>query len=154
MILQNPLEEFDGSLIQNKFALRFFGTNALRIGNLLIFDVKSDKTIFAWEIPDISIMSNILFKKLFIVNLTNILSKEFDKNLFIDVNDNIYEKGYDDSDGILTPYENKLSTVVLNNRIISTALGYIEIDRLVESKKEIEKVFYDLLDNCFLESFQ
>jgi hypothetical protein len=157
------LKTFDGSLINNKFAFKFLGTNALRIGNIIIFpSEKFDNGLqefdnvlnICWEIPDISSIANVLFKKVFVVNICNILSKHGETDLCIDINDNIVERGYDNSQGVIMPFERQKSFHCLN-MCGNTAMGFITlIDRDESLSKDIKDALYNVLDNSFMESFK
>lgn len=85
---------YDGSIIHNRFAYRYFRKDVLRSGNIVSFigpmevtdnliDLEdsiekdyifSEKAInFCWEIPDIDLFGGVAFQRLFNTSIANIL---------------------------------------------------------------------------------
>lgn len=86
--------DYDGSLIHNRFAYKFFRKDTLRSGNIVSFigpmkvtdnliDLEdaldkdyifSEKAInFCWEIPDVDLFGGVAFQRLFNTQIANIL---------------------------------------------------------------------------------
>jgi hypothetical protein len=154
MIIEEPLKEFDGSLISNRFATKFFGENTLRIGNIVCFKLEEDCEIFAWEIPDFCHISNVLFKKIFTINIANFITDmDEDVKIMIDDNDNILLNECKKNDGIYCPKYSQISEYQINTIYPNVSLGYIKMLQDFYLSRDVEEIFYRLMDSVFLESF-
>ena len=88
------ITKYDGSLIHNRFAYRFFKDKVIRTGNIISFigpmevtdnliDLEdamekdyifSEKAVnFCWEIPDIDLFGGVCFQRLFNTSIANVL---------------------------------------------------------------------------------
>lgn len=92
----NDVKSYDGSLIHNRFAYKYFRDKTLRSGNIVAFVgpmevttnlidledalsqdyIYSEKAInFCWEIPDIDLFGGVAFQRLYNTQLANLLHK-------------------------------------------------------------------------------
>jgi len=101
MILTD-IDLYDGNLIHNRFAYKYFGKKTLPIGNIIAFRapmlveaegmidnedlinndyIYSDDCInFCWEIPNLCPLGAVAFQRLFNTQIANILSTNYLKN--------------------------------------------------------------------------
>lgn len=162
---------FDGALLKRKFGYDFYKDKYKYSGVVVIFegktDIAYDRELFfdeyprfedsiniCWEIPNLQLNGNILFKKFFLTKITEILSSlgKYEK-IVLNKNDSIF----------ITNGKNKnkeLNVSLLNNVENMFSLGYIGLDnKLLElNKKEKEELcekinssFYEIIDSLTIE---
>ena len=117
-MIVNDIKCYDGSLIHNRFAYKFFRNKTMPIGNILAFrapmEVEADGMIdledtlkndyiysddainFVWEIPNIDFFGAVAWQILFNTQLANILSTNYLKApIEVDGDDLIVHKEHD-----------------------------------------------------------
>ena len=124
-MIVNDIKCYDGSLIHNRFAYKFFRNKTLPIGNILAFrapmEVEADGMIdledtlkndyiysddainFIWEIPNVDFFGAVAWQRLFNTQLANILSTNYLKApIEVDGDDLIVHKEHEQH-GIIQP---------------------------------------------------
>lgn len=125
MIVED-IHNFDGSYLKNRFAMKHFGySRTLAIGNIISFNGslsyrpdKSDSVVaaedcvnFCLELPRYDTLSGVLFNRLFITNVAQILSTEY-LNAPVQVSQN----------SLIVEKEHKNGGVIQKNGVVSVNL--------------------------------
>jgi len=109
MILESKIDCYDGNLIHNRFAYRYFKERTLPIGNIVAFrapmlveaegmidleDVlqgdfiySDDAVNFCWEIPNLDSFGAVCFQRLLNTQIAHILSEIIEKKIEVDGDD-------------------------------------------------------------------
>lgn len=152
MIINIPL--YDGNLIHNRFAYKFFRKNTLPIGNIVAFRapmkveaegmidnedilnadyIYSDDAInFCWEIPNLDPFGAVAFQRLLNTQIANILSGKYLKSpIEVDGDDLIVHKEH--NQGGVTQMKGKCSVSITYSKN-NVALGHTGINILAGKK--------------------
>lgn len=153
MIVKN-ISLYDGSLIHNRFAYKFFRNKTLPIGNIIAFRapmhveadgmidledtlqndyIYSDDAInFIWEIPNVDFFGAVAWQRLFNTRIANILSIQYLKApIEVDGDDLIVHKEHDQHGIIQSKGKCSVSITYVKN---GAALGHTAIN-VVAGKK-------------------
>lgn len=123
-MIVDDIKNYDGSILHNRFAYRYFRNKTLPIGNILVFRspmlveadgmideedvlknefIYSDDAInFLWEIPGLESFGAIAYQRLFNTQLANILHKYVKAPIEMNGDDIIIHKEHDQH-GIVQP---------------------------------------------------
>ena len=171
---------YDGELIFGKFAINSFGDRHSRTGDIVSFvapvdftklksAIKHDEVVnFCVEIPSISIFAGVCFQRLFLINVSTILSKYLDCNVEMDDGNIVVHKEFFNN---LIYLKKGMVNINQRNQIGDTFLLYLGlvnksksvnnnetylmnleqpvVDKLI---KDIEDSFYYLTRTLFLEA--
>lgn len=143
----DDIEVYDGNLLHNRFAYRYFRNKVLPIGNILAFRapmlveadgmideedvlknefIYSDDAInFLWEIPGLEAFGAVAYQRLFNTQLANILHKYIKAPIEMDGDDIIVHKEHEQH-GIVQP-KGKCSVSITHNKNFA-ALGHTGIN--------------------------
>ena len=147
-MIVNDIKVYDGDLIHNRFAYKYFREKTLPIGNILAFrapmKVEADGMIdledtlkndyiysedainFCWEIPNLDAFGAVAWQRLFNTQLANILSSNYIKSpIEVDGDDLIVHKEFEQH-GIIQP-KGKCSVSITYSRE-GAALGHTAIN--------------------------
>lgn len=175
----NNIEQYTSEFLKKRFIISFFKEKTLRIGNIISFispaiikNEKFDNVLnFCCEIPDISSQAGIAIQKLFLVNAANYLSTSILKIPINVVNDQMVlnremlVNGVIQTQGVININERNFVNnaylfylgLILNLNNDNLSHKYIEsgiLDGNIETViREIEKIFYQLNNTIFLESY-
>lgn len=143
---------YDGSLIHNRFAYKFFREKTLRSGNIVAFIgpmevttnlidledalekdyIYSEKAInFCWEIPDIDLFGGVAFQRLFNTAIANILHKHIKAPIEMKGDDIIVHKEF--TQGGITQLKGKASVSIATHKN-GAVMGHTGIN-IVAGKK-------------------
>jgi hypothetical protein len=146
------IKNYDGSLIHERFAYKFFRKDTLRSGNIIAFigpmevttnliDLEdslsqdyifSEKAInFCWEIPDIDLFGGVAFQRLFNTTLANLLHEYVKAPIEMKGDDIIVHKEH--NQGGITQLKGKAS-VSIATRKNGAVMGHTGIN-IVAGKK-------------------
>jgi hypothetical protein len=146
MIINEPL--YDGDLIHNRFAYKYFRKNALPIGNIVAFRapmkveaegmidnedilnadyIYSDDAInFCWEIPNLDPFGAVAFQRLLNTQIANILSAKYLKApIEVDGDDLIVHKEHNQGGVVQLKGKCSVSITYSKNNV---ALGHTGIN--------------------------
>ena len=146
MIIEIPI--YDGDLIHNRFAYKYFRKNTLPIGNIIAFRapmkveaegmidnedmitndfIYSDDAInFCWEIPNLCPFGAVAFQRLFNTQIANILSAKYLKApIEVDGDDLMVHKEH--NQGGVTQMKGKCSVSITYSKN-NIALGHTGIN--------------------------
>ena len=146
MIIEIPI--YDGDLIHNRFAYKYFRKNTLPIGNIIAFRapmkveaegmidnedmitndfIYSDDAInFCWEIPNLCPFGAVAFQRLFNTQIANILSAKYLKApIEVDGDDLMVHKEH--NQGGVTQMKGKCSVSITYSKN-NVALGHTGIN--------------------------
>ena len=146
MIIEIPI--YDGDLIHNRFAYKYFRKNTLPIGNIVAFRapmkveaegmidnedmitndfIYSDDAInFCWEIPNLCPLGAVAFQRLFNTQIANILSAKYLKApIEVDGDDLMVHKEH--NQGGVTQMKGKCSVSITYSKN-NVALGHTGIN--------------------------
>jgi hypothetical protein len=128
----------NNSVVENKFAFRYFKEKTNRIGNIISFlapvkienskeSLYAEEAInFLWEVPDVSVISAICIQRIFSSVIGNVLSTPNFLNSKVEINEEkiIVHKEHTQG-GVVQPY----GQVSLNylKYINNTCIGYLGI---------------------------
>lgn len=143
----DDIEVYDGNLLHNRFAYRYFRNKVLPIGNILAFRapmlveadgmideedvlknefIYSDDAInFLWEIPGLEAFGAVAYQRLFNTQLANILHRYIKAPIEMDGDDIIVHKEHEQH-GIVQP-KGKCSVSITHNKNFA-ALGHTGIN--------------------------
>lgn len=146
-MIVSDIEVYDGNLLHNRFAYRFFRNKVLPIGNILAFrapmlveaegmideeDVLKNEFIysedainFLWEIPDLDTFGAVAYQRLFNTQLANILHTYINAPIEMDGDDVIVHKEHEQH-GIVQP-KGKCSVSITHTKG-GAALGHTGIN--------------------------
>ena len=146
-MIVSDIKVYDGNLLHNRFAYRFFRNKVLPIGNILAFRapmlveaegmideedviknefIYSDDAInFLWEIPGLDDFGAVAYQRLFNTQLANILHQYIKAPIEMDGDDVIVHKEHEQH-GIVQP-KGKCS-VSINHTKSGVALGHTGIN--------------------------
>ena len=146
MIIEIPI--YDGDLIHNRFAYKYFRKNTLPIGNIIAFRapmkveaegmidnedmitndfIYSDDAVnFCWEIPNLCPLGAVAFQRLFNTQIANILSAKYLKApIEVDGDDLMVHKEH--NQGGVTQMKGKCSVSITYSKN-NVALGHTGIN--------------------------
>ena len=147
MIL-NDIDIYDGNLIHQRFAYKYFRKKTLPIGNIVAFRapmkvetegmidnedlfnndfIYSDDAInFCWELPNLDPLGAVFFQRLFNTQMANVLSTQFlEAPIEVDGDDLIVHKEFEQH-GIIQP-KGKCSVSITYSRN-NVAIGHTGIN--------------------------
>jgi hypothetical protein len=146
-MIVSDIEVYDGNLLHNRFAYRFFRNKVLPIGNILAFRapmlveaegmideedvlknefIYSDDAInFLWEIPDLDTFGAVAYQRLFNTQLANILHTYIKAPIEMNGDDVIVHQEHEQH-GIVQP-KGKCSVSITHNKG-GAALGHTGIN--------------------------
>lgn len=162
---------YDGNLLHNRFAYRFFRNKVLPIGNIIAFRapmlVEADGMIdeedilrkefiysddamnFMWEIPNVDIFGAISYQRLFNTQLANILHRYIKAPIEMDGDDVIVHKEHEQH-GIVQP-KGKCSVSITYTKN-GAALGHTGIN-VKAGRRAPAHAFSTLLEDDSVQSF-
>lgn len=139
---------YDGSLIHDRFAYKFFKKKVSATGNIVSFvapmyvttnlidleDTLNNDYIysssainFCWEIPNLCSFGAVAFQRLFAVNIGNILYSYIKKSVSVDGDDIMVTEGYTDIDGTVKNSKGKASVSITYSKD-NVAIGHLGIN--------------------------
>lgn len=166
---------YDGSLIHNRFAYKFFGDSISPYGNLVSFVAPMDVTEnlidledklnddfihsewafnFCWEIPNLDRWGSVAFQRLFNVNIANILQQYVEAEGFVIDGDDIMIDGKKASVSIACVKDG----AALGHTGINIIAGDKAPDFAYSTKiqntegfiSDVEKCFYEMVKDIFV----
>ena len=142
--------------ISERFAHKFHKNNTLPIGNVCCLDGCGQNLSVYWELPNVDRVSTVMYSKLFITQIANIITSKYIKapievdGLELVVHEENMRGGIIQQKYTLTETKiNNLNNVGLGHIIIDINGGSEVIRKLGD---DIMAVFYNLNDSLFLES--
>ena len=157
---------YDGNLLHNRFAYRFFRNKVLPIGNIVAFRapmlveadgmideediikkefIYSDDAInFCWEIPGLEPFGAVAYQRLFNTQLANILYKHINAPIEMDGDDIIVHKEHEQH-GVVQP-KGKCSVSITYTKN-SAALGHTGINVKAGRKAPVHAFSTNLTDD-------
>jgi hypothetical protein len=165
MIIKD-IECYDGNLLHNRFAYRFFRNKVLPIGNIIAFRapmlveadgmideedviknefIYSDDAInFLWEIPGLDTFGAVAYQRLFNTQLANVLHKFIKAPIEMDGDDIIVHKEHEQL-GIVQP-KGKCSVSITHTKA-GAALGHTGINVSAGRRAPVHAFSTNLSDN-------
>ena len=166
MILKD-IDLYDGNLIHNRFAYKYFRKKTLPIGNIVAFRapmkvetegmidnedllnndfIYSDDAVnFCWELPNLCPMGAVFFQRLFNTQIANLLSTKYLKApIEVDGDDLIVHKEFEQH-GIIQP-KGKCSVSITYSKD-NVAIGHTAINVIAGNKAPAFAYSTNLTDN-------
>lgn len=146
-MFNKEITTYDGSLLHQRFAYKFFRKDVYALGNIMAFrgsmDVKEnlvdledalnndfihseDAIQFVWELPNVDRFGGVCFQRLFVTSVANILHKYTGLPIEVDGDDIKINKEFTGKNSIIIP-QGKAS-VSICHEVNGASLGHLGIN--------------------------